>query len=97
MAFDVRRRVRDIGVRMAPGAERGLVVRQVLTRALRMAVIGGVTGLGTAMALAGALSSMLWGIGPRVAHAGGQAHASRAQSPRNARIGSRRAARRAGR
>lgn len=62
VAFGVAERTREIGLRMALGAEgrgvRALVVRQALTPVL----IGAVAGVGLAFALEGFLQSLLFGI-----------------------------------
>jgi ABC-type antimicrobial peptide transport system permease subunit len=63
MAFSVARRTREIGVRMALGADRRTALLMVLRSAAGMSVIG--IGLGTALALAlgGYVESQLYGMG----------------------------------
>lgn len=62
LAYTVAQRTREIGVRMALGADakrvRGLVIRQVA----RMALLGGVVGLGGAIGLGKAAGSLLFGL-----------------------------------
>jgi putative ABC transport system permease protein len=62
MAFDVTRRSREIGVRMALGAARGDVLGLVLRQGLTMAVVGVVLGLLGAAALTRVLQAQLFGI-----------------------------------
>jgi ABC-type antimicrobial peptide transport system permease subunit len=62
MAFDVTRRSREIGVRMALGAARSNVLGLVLRQGLTMAVTGVVLGLAGAAALTRLLQSQLFGI-----------------------------------
>ncbi len=61
----VRRRTREIGIRMALGARRVEVVQMVVTGSLRAVVAGAVIGLATALAGGRALGSLLFGVGPR--------------------------------
>jgi predicted permease len=64
MAYAVTRRTREIGVRMALGADHGRVVKMVLGQGLRLTMIGGLAGLGLAGLAAFGLSSagILFGI-----------------------------------
>ncbi len=59
VAFAVSQRTREIGVRMALGAERGTILRQVLGEAARTSAIGLAVGLALAFAAAPALSSLM--------------------------------------
>jgi predicted permease len=63
-AFAVASRTREIGVRIALGADRARVVGLVLRQALRLAVIGGVLGLAGAFGLTRLLADLLFGISP---------------------------------
>jgi predicted permease len=64
----IARRTRDIGIRMALGADRGRIVRAILSQACVMTVIGIVVGAACAAIAVRFLSGMLYGI-----HAAGAA------------------------
>ena len=60
IAFSVNRRVREIGIRKALGAETGTVIGMVLRRGMVLVVVGGVLGAVLAGAGARLLSSVLY-------------------------------------
>ena len=62
MAFMVARRTREIGIRMALGAETGSVVWMVMREVLLLAGIGVATGLGSAWAATRLIQAQLFGI-----------------------------------
>jgi predicted permease len=64
MAYAVTQRRREIGVRMALGAERRDVLRLVLTRALRIVVAGLIVGLAGAAGMTRVLQTFLFGVTP---------------------------------
>jgi putative ABC transport system permease protein len=63
LAYTVNERTREIGVRVALGAEPGRIAWLVLREGGRVVVAGAVAGLAGAMALTGLLKSMLFGVG----------------------------------
>jgi putative ABC transport system permease protein len=65
MTYSVARRTREIGVRMALGAQRGAVLKMVLRDASILLAIGIAIGIGAALASAPVLQSMLYGTGSR--------------------------------
>ena len=64
-SYAVAQRTREIGVRMAIGAQASDVLRMVLRDALRLVGLGLVLGLAGALAGAQLIGSLLYGVGPR--------------------------------
>ena len=64
LAQGVAQRTREIGVRMALGAERGDILRMVLGRASAMAALGVAAGLGVAWFAARLLKTLLYEVEP---------------------------------
>jgi predicted permease len=62
MAYVVSQRTREVGIRMALGANRADVMRMITRQGMRLAAIGVVIGLLLSLALAQVLSSLLIGI-----------------------------------
>jgi putative ABC transport system permease protein len=64
MAYVVRRRTQEIGVRMALGARPGDVLRMVIGQGMGVVAIGAVIGFLTAAGLARLMASKLFGMSP---------------------------------
>ncbi|HKD62439.1 MAG TPA: FtsX-like permease family protein, partial [Candidatus Acidoferrales bacterium] len=62
LAFAVRRRVGEIGIRMALGAQMGDVLRMVLYDGVKPALIGVLIGLAGALALGRVVSNLIYGV-----------------------------------
>jgi putative ABC transport system permease protein len=65
MSYMVIQRTKEIGIRMAIGAERFDVLRMILREATVLTVIGLVIGTGLALGAAQAAKSLLFGLKPR--------------------------------
>jgi predicted permease len=63
MAHSVARRTRELGIRVAMGADRSSVIRMVLREGLRLALVGTVVGLAAAAGAAQLLKGMLYNVG----------------------------------
>ena len=64
IAYDVAQRLRELGLRLALGAEPKTVVAMVLRQGLTLTSVGLVAGLATAVALTQSLRSVLVGLEP---------------------------------
>jgi ABC-type antimicrobial peptide transport system permease subunit len=64
MAFQVARRRKEIGVRLAVGASPGQLVQMVLSETARLVVVAGAIGIAGALALTRLTEKMLFGIKP---------------------------------
>jgi predicted permease len=62
LSYEVSRRTREIGIRMALGAQEGDVLRLVVKQGLALAVVGAVVGIGVALGVTRYLTSMLYGV-----------------------------------
>jgi putative ABC transport system permease protein len=65
LSYSVAQRSRELGIRMALGAHRGVVRGMVLRQALRLIGVGVAVGLAAAMALSRVLESQLFGVSAR--------------------------------
>ena len=64
MAYSVAQRTREIGIRLALGAESDQIRNMVVVEGLRPALAGAVCGLVAALGLARLISSLLFGVKP---------------------------------
>ena len=62
LSYEVARRTREIGIRMALGAERADVLRSVASQGLRVTMVGVVAGITAGVAVTRFLSSLLFGL-----------------------------------
>jgi len=64
MAYSVQQRTQEIGVRMALGANPTQVRRMVVLQGMKLALVGVIIGVCSALALARLMSSLLFGVKP---------------------------------
>lgn len=64
VAFGVAQRTREIGIRMALGADARRVVRLLVREGMRLSAIGAAVGLAIALLLGAGLSKVLYGLAP---------------------------------
>jgi ABC-type antimicrobial peptide transport system permease subunit len=64
ISYGISRRVAELGLRMALGADRGTVLRMIMKEALVLVALGGLVGLPLAFAAARSVAAMLYGVPP---------------------------------
>ena len=64
LSYSVRRRVREIGIRMALGAKIGDVLRMVVIEGMKPTALGLAIGLAGALALGRVVSKLIYGVSP---------------------------------
>jgi len=64
LSYEVTRRTREIGIRMALGARRADLIRMVVWQGIALAAIGTALGLAVAMATGHLLATFLYGVKP---------------------------------
>jgi putative ABC transport system permease protein len=62
LAYTTARRTHEIGIRMALGAEKGDVLRLVITMGLRLVALGVAIGVIASLSLARVIATQLWGV-----------------------------------
>jgi ABC-type antimicrobial peptide transport system permease subunit len=65
MAFVVAQRRKELGIRLALGAQPGLLIWSVMREVLLLLAIGLAVGVPAAMGLGGYVASQLYGVPPR--------------------------------
>src|ERR1700704_72347 len=64
ISYTVSQRQREIGIRLALGAQSGDVLQMVLRQGARMALVGVAIGIGAALGLTRLMTSLLFGVSP---------------------------------
>jgi putative ABC transport system permease protein len=64
VSYSVKQRTRELGIRVALGAQAGDVLKLILAQGLKLALIGVVIGLAAAFALTRWMESLLFGVRP---------------------------------
>jgi predicted permease len=64
MAFQVARRRREIGIRMALGADKGVVIGMILGQTARLTILGSIIGVAAGSLLTRLTKKLLFGIEP---------------------------------
>jgi hypothetical protein len=64
VAYDITQRTHEIGIRMALGAGRAGILREVVMRGVRLAVPGALVGIAMAAGVASLLRTLLLGVNP---------------------------------
>jgi predicted permease len=62
LSYEVSRRTREIGIRMALGAQPETVLRLVLRQGIALAIVGAIAGIGVALGVTRYLASMLYEV-----------------------------------
>jgi ABC-type antimicrobial peptide transport system permease subunit len=63
VAYTTKQRTHEIGIRIALGAEKSIIFRQVLAQGLRLTTAGVLVGLAASLLLTRFLRSLLYGVG----------------------------------
>src|SRR6202521_579815 len=65
LSYEVTRRTREIGIRMALGAQQGNVLKLVVGRGLGLTLVGAIVGIGVALGVMKFIGSFLFEVRPR--------------------------------
>jgi ABC-type antimicrobial peptide transport system permease subunit len=65
MAYSVEQRTQEIGIRLALGAETGMVRRMIVLQGMSLAAIGVVVGIASALGLTRFMANLLFGVPAR--------------------------------
>jgi len=64
ISYIVSERTRDIGIRIALGAQRKTILHMVLSQGLTLALVGAAVGLAGALVVAHLMAGLLYGVSP---------------------------------
>jgi putative ABC transport system permease protein len=64
ISYTVSRQTQEIGIRMALGASRGVVLAMIIRMGLRLIVVGAVIGLAGSFGVTRVISNQVWGVSP---------------------------------
>ena len=62
LAYEVARRTREIGIRVALGAQRGDVLKLMVGQGIALTIVGAMAGVGAAIGVTRFMASMLYGV-----------------------------------
>jgi ABC-type antimicrobial peptide transport system permease subunit len=62
LSYEVARRTRELGIRMALGAQRGDLLRLVIGQGILLVLVGAAIGIAAAMGLTRFMSTILYGV-----------------------------------
>jgi macrolide transport system ATP-binding/permease protein len=63
MAYSVSRRTRELGIRIALGAPRAMLIQSVMRQAAKLTIVGAAIGVAASLMLARLIGGLLYGVG----------------------------------